>query len=224
MIDKDTIKRLKELLSDDDINIIQKVEQRRKTADYFFARAKSIRWFEPLLILGYFGPINSSGKVQESLKDETDLVTNWNVLSYVENISEYLSDPQYSKYLRITLDFIRIVTKWLNNNSASVDKYRTFYSFLKILRKLPNAKIPIDVIKLIPYWLKSNHGADLPGSELLTKFLPKFLTEKATAADIKKVEMILNFITVLNWEKASRSYVDLAISLHLEIHIGSARY
>lgn len=195
---KDRIK-LKKFINDNDIALLDKIGQRRETADFFFSKRDEFKWLEPLLILGYFDPNNAPGPIISNEKRGTYYIPHWGVLSYLEKVSQKLSDPDNARFIDLTLDIIRNVSSYVGEGGKSYDNYRTWWYFLKILANIPTPKIPLDVIKLIPAWLNSDFATDLPSSELLTKFLPKFIVENPSGRDIHKAETIFEIVTKLEW-------------------------
>jgi len=159
---------------------------------YFFSKLDSKCWFEPLLKKGYFAPQNAPGP-QPTDEEGYVRIPVWNVLPYLEKVSQQVNKPGNEKYIEELLNIIRDLTLYHIKNKKCLDNYHTWTYFVKILCNLPNEKIPIDVIELIPIWLDSKFDTSLQGSEILTKFLPKFLTDSPD--DIKKAEIIVFYAT-----------------------------
>jgi len=156
-------------------------------SDYFFKNLDHIEWFIPLKEQNYFSPKNAPGP-EEIEEEGVYRIPQWNVLPYLERVSEKVNIPGNEKYIAELLDIIRNVTQY------HIDNYRTWWYFVKILLNIPNDKIPIDIIELIPTWLDSKFKVTLPEIEISTRLLPKFLNSD-NPEDIKKAEKIIEIIT-----------------------------
>jgi hypothetical protein len=167
------------------------IEKGSSYENYFFNKIVNIKWFYPLKERDYFSPEKAPG-VKRAEKGGF-YIPRWNILPYLERISEQFSIKENEGYINELLEIIREVSKYKNSNGQPIDNYRTWYSFVKILSNLPNRKIPDDIIDLIPIWLNSKFDTALPGREIIRTLLPKFLTNEPE--DIKKAERIVNYIT-----------------------------
>ncbi|MHA1877954.1 MAG: hypothetical protein ACTSUC_16040 [Promethearchaeota archaeon] len=187
------IKRIDDLLDKNLLtNEIYVFLKSKPFADYIFNKINSLPWFYPLKDIGYFNPENIPGP-QHAAKEIYVRMPIWNVLPYLERISQQVKEPGNEKYIDELLNIIRDVTQYHIKNKKCLDNYYTWTYFVRILCNLPNEKIPIDIIELIPIWLDSKFDTSLQGSEILTKLLPKFLTD--SPEDIKKAEMIVFYAT-----------------------------
>ena len=160
---------------------------------YFFRKLQHTDWFIPLVERGYFKP-NPNTQPQETEKGFF-FISQWNVLPYLEKVSQQVANPENEKYIEELINIIRDVTDYHVKNNNALDNYRTWYSFVNILCNILNDKIPDDVIDLIPIWLDSRFDTTLQGSEIATKLLPKFLTDNP--GDIQKAEKIIEYVTAL---------------------------
>jgi len=160
---------------------------------YFFRKLQHIEWFIPLVKRGYFKP-NPNTQPQETEKG-IFFIPQWNVLPYLEKVSQQVDKPENEKYIEELINIIKDVTDYHIKNIKELDNYRTWYYFVKILCNIPNDKIPDDIIDLIPIWLDSRFDTLLQGSEITTNLLPKFLTDNPD--DIQKAERIIDYITAL---------------------------
>jgi hypothetical protein len=167
------------------------IEKGSSYENYFFNKVVDIKWFYPLKERGYFSPEKAPGvKLAEK---GGFYIPRWNVLPYLEKISEQINTQENERYISDLLEIIREVSKYKNSDEQLIDNYRTWHSFVKILSNIPNSKIPNDIINLIPIWLNSKFDTALPGREIIRTLLPKFLTNEPE--DIKKAERIVNYIT-----------------------------
>lgn len=168
---------------------------------YFFKEVKKINWYLPLKEEGYFDPVKNPYPIPGDDKG-TSSIPEWNVLPYLERISQEINISENKKYISELLAIIKTVSTYKDSNGCHVDNYRTWYYFIKILMNIPNEKILVDIIDLIPIWLDSKNSASLPGSEISMKLLPKFLTDNAD--DLIKAEIIIKYITALKTIKLER--------------------
>lgn len=162
--------------------------------NHFFNKVSEAKWFYPLKERGYFDTQKSPGPKPAEEKDSF-YIPEWNVLPYLERISQVIATPEDEKYIDELLEIIKKVSSYKNSKGKHLDNYRTWWYFVKILVNIPNNKIPEDIIKLIPIWLDSRFDTTLQGAEIATSLLPKFLNENSTEEDINKAEIVINYIT-----------------------------
>lgn len=181
------------MLSDKEMNVLQLIEEDVSYENYFFKRAKGLKWFIPLKEKGYFSPLKAP--IPQPADGDNYYIPYWNVLGYLERSSQELSEIENKEYVKEFLYIIECVTNYANNNPHLVDNYQIWDSFVKIILNIPNMMIPLKIIELIPIWLQSKFGRGLQGTNIAIKLLPKFLLENATEDDIEKAEKIINYIT-----------------------------
>ena len=150
--------------------------------NYFFRKAKDIKWFYPLKSAGYFNPTNVPDPVQVKEGFQIPL---WMPLLYLEQVSLQIAEGKHHEYIDEIINIIKTVSE------AKKDNYRVWYHIIKILVYIPNERIPIEVLDYIPVWLESRSDPMLPSSELCGKLLPKFLIENPTREDTEKAERVL---------------------------------
>lgn len=180
------------MLSQKEIEILNLIEEDDSYKNYFFKKAKDLKWFFPLKERKHFSPHNAPGP--KPAEGESYSIPYWNVLGYLERASQQLNDPNNRQYIAEFLNIIESVTNFTDEN-GHIDNFYTWWSFVKILLNIPNDKIPLKVIELIPIWLKSKFGARLQGTDIALKLLPKFLNDDSSQEDILKAERIINYIT-----------------------------
>jgi hypothetical protein len=162
--------------------------------NYFFSKVVDLKWFDDLKKQGYFNPIKAPG-AKPAEQEGYFAIPVWNVLPYLERVSEQVTLPENEKYIHELLQVIRDVSTYKDEEGKHIDNYRTWWYFVKIVINIPNDKIPAHIVELISIWLDSSFSVMLPGSEIGQKLLPKFLTDNPE--DIKKAEMIINYITAI---------------------------
>lgn len=158
-------------------------------ARYFFARVKSLKWFNILKEQSYFCPENIPN-------DSEGRALFWNVLDYLERISEQVSqDLRYGKEL---IEIIESVVQY-SLTKKRVDNYHIWWYCVKILNNLPASVIKENLtIEKFHTWLfvLTDHsmGVDLTISDIGEKLLPKFLNDEY-GSEYKYAETIIDVIT-----------------------------
>jgi len=165
--------------------------------DYFFKNARKIEWFGILLKEGYFSPKNAPIPFEAEEKGLFS-IPEWNVLPYLERVSQLTKVPGNEKYIDELLTIIREVSNYRDPGGKHIDNYRTWWYFTKILLNLPNEKITGEIISLIPIWLDSKFDTMLQGSEIVGKLLPIFL-KSSNPEDWKNAERIIEIVTDIKW-------------------------
>jgi len=161
---------------------------------YFFSKVSSVFWFDILKEEGYFSP--SETLYPRSAEDnDYYIIPHWNVLGYLERISQQVNVSVNEKYIDELLTIIKDISDYKDSEGKHIDNYHVWYYFVKILLNLPNEKIPLDIIRLIPIWLDSKFDTSIQGKEIAVSLLQKFLTDNQK--DIKKAEEIIKFVTTL---------------------------
>lgn len=180
------------MLTDKEIKTLNLISEDISFENYFFKKVKDPKWFYPLKDKGFFKPKKAPGPKPVDPKDHF-IIPEWNVLPFLEKISEQVNIPGNEKYIDELLLIVKDVSIHTDSDEKPIDNYRTWYYFVKILLNLPNDKIPFNIIELIPIWLVSRFDSMLQGAEITTKLLPKFLSDNPE--DIKKAEKIIKSIT-----------------------------
>ncbi|MEW6409705.1 MAG: hypothetical protein AB1488_06290 [Nitrospirota bacterium] len=180
------------MLSNKKLELLNRIQKKAVNEDKFFEKRSELEWFDELKKRGYFNP-NPDTCPQEAKEKGYYSIPQWNVLSYLEKVSQQANAPGNEKYIDELLGIIKEVSNYRDSTGQHIDNYRTWFYFVKILCNIPNDKIPIDIINLIPIWLDSKFDTMLQGAEVATKLLPKFLTNNLE--DIRKAEKIVDFVT-----------------------------
>ncbi len=178
-------------LSSKEQSILSLIRADTAYENYFFKKVTDIKWFYPLKERGYFSPEKASGPAPADQKGYFT-IPEWNVLYYLERISERTS-VEAQNYIDELLKIIKEVSEYRDSSGRHIDNYRTWYFFAKLLYNIPNERIPVEILQLIPVWLDSKFDTSVVGSEITTKLLPKFLTEDPE--DIRKSEILIQCIT-----------------------------
>jgi len=180
--------------------------------DYFLKNIKSLKWFLLLKEKDYFTTERAPWPKEIDDKGHYS-IPEWNVLAYLERVSEQVKSPGNEQYIDELLEIIRNVSNYRNSKGQHIDNYRTWWYFVKILLNIPNDQITDDIINLIPIWFGvtienreisqySKFDTPLPGSEIAIKLLPKFL-ESDNAEEWKKAERIIEIISAIKWKSIS---------------------
>ncbi|PIY32930.1 MAG: hypothetical protein COZ07_04045, partial [Candidatus Infernicultor aquiphilus] len=207
------------MLNKKELELLNRIKNRTVYENKFFEKRSETKWFDELKKRGYFIP-NLNTRPQETEKGYF-LIPQWNVLPYLERISQQINIRGNEKYIDELRLIIIEISKYKDSEGQHIDNYRTWRYFVKILLNFPNNKITLKIINLIPIWLNSRFSTMLPGSEITRKFLPKFLTDNPD--DIKKAEKIIKYITSIKIppvgkEKKRDSKKDKKIELLVDSH------
>lgn len=174
--------------------VLKLLEEDAAYKNYFFSKVSDLKWFNDLKKIGYFNP-QKAPHPKPADQEGFFTIPEWNVLSYLERVSEQVTSPGNEKYIDELLQIISEVSNFKDADGQHIDNYRTWWSFVKILINIPREKIPIGIIALIPIWLHSKFNIDIVGEDIGLKLLPKFLSGEPHPEDITKAEMIVDFIT-----------------------------
>jgi hypothetical protein len=177
------------------IEVFQLIKNDDHFKDHFFRNLRTVKWFYPLKGRGYFEPEKAPGP-KPAGKEGSFVIPEWNILPYLERISQQVVVSGNEKYIDELLKIINDVSKHKDKDGKHIDNFRVWLSFVKILLSIPNEKIPLEIIELIEVWQDSNFDVDLLASEVGTKLLPKFLLDGSTDDDIQKAEKIVESITL----------------------------
>lgn len=166
------------------------IKESKDYEDYFFKKVTDIKWFIILKERNYFSSQNAPSPIKAD-KEGFYNVPYWNVLDYLERVSQEVNKPENIKYINDLIEIIKDVTQ-----NGPKDNFRIWWYFVKIISNLPNEHITDEIIQFIPIWLDSQFGTSLQGKEITDRLLPKFLNSDKPE-DIEKVESIIKFITEL---------------------------
>jgi hypothetical protein len=176
--------------------VLHLIQEDEAYENYFFKKVSAVKWFHPLRKLGFFSPQRAPAP-RTADQEGYFIIPQWNTLPYLEKVSAEVSNPENEAYIEELLDIIREVSTHKDSQGGHIDNYRTWWYFAKILINIPQDKIPLEIIDLIPVWLNSKFDASLPGADIINKLLPKFLSSQVTEEDIKKAEKIIASVTAL---------------------------
>jgi hypothetical protein len=159
--------------------------------NYFFSKAKDLKWFRPLKDSGYF-QASKNPPPQESDEKGLYTVPTWPAVLYLEKISPELLKFENRSYAEEIMQIIREVS--LPPSGTKADNYRTWTAFARILYNMPVDLIQYSDIDLVGDWVKSEFGASLLGRELSQHLVPKFL-QSTNPADLKKAVKLIEIVT-----------------------------
>jgi hypothetical protein len=179
-------------LSHNEETVLDMIDKNISLQNYFFIKVSDVKWFSYLKNKGFFEAskapsfqLDSSGRY---------IVPDWNVLTYLEKLSKLTKEIGNEIFIDELISIIKEVSNYRYPDGKSIDNYRIWWSFVKILLNLPNGSITNDIIDLIPLWLESNFSSVLPGTDIVSKLLPKFLAEHSTVEDVNKAELIIKHV------------------------------
>jgi hypothetical protein len=178
------------------VEIFQLIRNDEYFRNHFFKKVKSVEWFYPLKERDFFSPEHAPAPITSDTEGHFR-IPQWDVLPYLERVSQKVTVQGDERLIDELLTIIRDVSNFRDTNNKHIDNYRTWWYFVKILLNIPNERIPLEIIELIPIWLDSKFNMDLPGSKIAKKLLPKFLPETLSEEDIQKAEKIVDYITAI---------------------------
>ncbi|MBI4765542.1 MAG: hypothetical protein HY787_13220 [Deltaproteobacteria bacterium] len=166
--------------------------------NYFFNNINNIEWFAYLLDEKYFNP-------RTILFDREGNALFWNVLYYLERVSEQLDqNPSYGKVL---IDIIETTINF-SISKKRINNYHIWRYCVKILNNVPDKIIQealgLEVFKKwLSVWTDWNKGRDIALKDIGEKLLPKFINDPAT---IEYAWSIIDVITRFKSESAQGSF------------------
>jgi len=156
--------------------------------DYFFKKITTTDWLIPLKERGYFDP--SKNQPPKLIGQEGYYkIPHWNVLDYLERVSEQIAVNGDAEHSRELMDIIRSVSK------TGVDNHYTNRTFLKIMSNLPTSFIEIGDVELVGQYLNSKWNTYFIDSEIYEKLFIKFIK----AGQNNKAPKLLDIITSVKW-------------------------
>jgi hypothetical protein len=186
------------MLNKKELELLNKIKSKSVYEKKFFEKKYELKWFDELKKRRYFKP-NPDTRPQETKDKGFYSIPMWDILPYLEKVSNQVKQPGNERFIGELLKIIKDVTNFHVKHKKVLDNYRTWWYFVKILCNIPNDKINNETIDLITIWLDSRFDTNLTGSEILDRFLPKFL-DSNKKEDIQKTERIINLITKIKWD------------------------
>jgi len=171
--------------------VLELIAKDKIAAIYFFKKVSDPKWLPHLKEKGFFSPEKAPGP-EPADKEGFYTIPHWNVLDYLERVSQKVKEPGNEIYIDKLLEIVKEVTKY-HRETNKLDNYHIWGSFIRILSNLPNNKISMEIIDLIPVWLDSRFNTGLQTIEIIEKLFPKFLTDNPN--DIQKAEQIISYLT-----------------------------
>ena len=170
--------------------IIKLIKQEKALTDYFFKKIKDPVWFSMLKKKRYFNP-------ETIPKDKDGNTLFWNILDYLERISEQLKEPANEKYAKELINIIESVIQY-SRNTKKINNYYIWWYFVKILNNIPtdliiSNNLTTEKFKIwLEEWANPKMSGDLAISDIVELLLGKFLKDNRT---IKHAEAIIKVIT-----------------------------
>jgi hypothetical protein len=194
--------RLWQLMSENDNKVLDLIARDISYANYFFRKVKGPRWLFLLKGRGYFNPRT----IQRD--EKTNLTLFWNVLDYLERISELVLEDENLEYGKELLTIIDNTVQY-SRQELKLSNYHIWWFFVKILNNLP-AKLIVENVTVQQFenwlleWTDPKLGSDLALHNIAVDLLGKFLDKEAT---IPFAEAIIKVITrIRETEKKTTKY------------------
>jgi len=180
------------------------IKENKVYQNYFLSKVKSIKWFKILEEEGYFSA-EKAPTPKPAEQENYFTVPQWNVLSYLEHASQQMSISGNMEYIKNLLTIIKNVTNFAETKTKLIDNYLTWLYFTKILTNIPNERVTLEIINLLPLWLKTKYGMNILGHKVATELLQKFLPDIPVPGDIEKAQRIVDSVTEVKW-MSSKDY------------------
>ncbi len=180
-------------------NLIALIKTDNALSNYFFQTVEGVQWFTYLYKDEYFSPERIS-------YDSQGYALFWNVLEYLERVSEQLKQaPQYGHTL---IDIIDSAVQF-SLNKKRINSPHIWWYCVKILNNIPSNIIKDNLnVQTFQTWLTvwtdSSLASDLAISDIGIKLLPKFLEDDST---VDYAEEIIDAITEIRTGGKSTSTV-----------------
>lgn len=160
------------MLNEKEEKVLKLIQADKNQCNYFFGKAKDLKWFYPLKENGFFLP-------EKIPYDQHGNSLFWNILPYLERISSQVgNDDEWGREL---LSFIRAITNYSANTKKINNEY-TWWSCAKILNHISPSiikeNISLDDFRgLLKEWLSDGSKAGMVLRELGESLLSNFLNE-----------------------------------------------
>lgn len=184
-------------LTEKEIKVLEYICESKERQNYFIGKISvkgNPKWIYPLDKLGFFNPENIP-KIIYDEKSQGFSIPTWDILNYLEKVSENLHIQGNESHIKKILDIIKSISRSKDASGNHLENPRLWWQFIRILSNIPNIYIDNDVIDLIPFWLKSKYGTDLVGTEIITNLLPNFLKDISEKENIRKAEKVIKIIS-----------------------------
>lgn len=176
--------------------VLDRIVHDEASKNYFFKKVAHAKWFYHLKDEGFFLAENAPGP-EPAMKEGYFTFPEWNILSYLERISEQVQKGECEiEYTNELLLIISDVTNYCRGKEE-VDNYRTWWYFAKILCNLPTNSYSVGFLDHIIVWLQSRFDNSLVVSELTEKLIPRLLIDEHFES-IRKAEKLIVLITDIN--------------------------
>ena len=180
--------------------ILKLSKENHSYEEYFFNKVSDLSWFNFIKINNYFFP-EKVPTPRQSKQEGYTIIPKWNVLSYLEKISNPSIIKENEKYYDELLDIIKNITRYHVKHKRKLDNYRLWFYFVKILINIPNDKVAGYLIEnkikigydWVKKWITSRFNNILQSNIIIDELLPKFLTENKE--DIIIAQQIIDEIT-----------------------------
>lgn len=159
--------------------VLSLIESDEAHAVKFYSKLKNTSWFSILHKRGVFTPADLGASY-------------WAPLSYLEFIA---NEIQAGRELHLIDDILKIVK---HLSKLKTTNGFTWTAVIRILSRIPNSKIPIEILDFTPNWLVTETDTMLQTSELCFSLIPKFLSDTPSSNDIEKAEVILGHLFAVN--------------------------
>lgn len=177
-----------------ELSVLEQLQHGPQYRKYFFDKASSFKWFEPLRSKGYFAPEANPSPVAV---DRGYRIPYWNTLPYLERLAEAREDTEYDEIVGALLGVIAEVGGYRDENGKCIDNHHTWMSFTKILSQLPGEKISVEILGNISDWLVSSFETSMLTHTIIEDLLPSLIGDVSTASGDSQAQAVDKLVTVL---------------------------
>ncbi len=180
----------------DNLSAIEKYFDHEGIFDYFIkqiSKTLDSDWLIPLKDRGYFEPSKNPSPHEVPEKTGYFIVPYWNVLCYLEVVSQENSKHLDKDITNALLQIINQIINYRDEEGHRIENYRTDWIMLIVLSNLPTDMLTKDHIEFIRNALKAKWGSTLVSSDLGKLLLPKLITDKAVDLLINLLDVMLDY-------------------------------
>lgn len=186
-----------------ELDLLVRIDEKEELRPFFFRKAKSLKWFDPLLDRGYFSPDQHPLARKEG---DGYIVPFWPAAEYLASASLALQGAEGWEYQSKLLEVLRGVT--LRAKEVNLSNYRTWWCFSKAIRNIPVSILKVEDIALVDYWLsdpiESGLVADQVGDWLYEVLREDRDHNRAIAFELMKSLFCVRFNDVVEFGKSVR--------------------
>jgi hypothetical protein len=178
-------------------HILQLIKNDRPLEDHFFKKLTSAEWLLPLKDAGYFDP-SKNPKPQPTERAGFYTVPYWNVLNYLEKMSEQNAENGDPKHAETLMEIVRSISKY-REEGKSVENYRTNAVLIRMMSNVSPLSVKIEDIEITRQFLESEWNTILVAVAICENLFSKLLKNREKEKVLKLLEIVIS----VKWTKKS---------------------